>query len=177
MNAPVKGPDNAPVTIIEYTDYQCPFCKRVQPTLHTLFKEYEGKIRFASMSNPLSFHKNAMAAALAGRAAAKQGKFWEMHDLMFENSRALDDASLVKYAGQIGLDIEKFNADRNSEELKAYIKKEQAQAVKNGATGTPAFFINGKKLSGAQPISAFKAAVESALKAKANPKPAPDSKP
>jgi protein-disulfide isomerase len=170
MNAPLKGSPDAPVTIIEYTDYQCPFCKRVQPTLKSLFKEFPDKIRFASMNNPLSFHKKALPAAMAARAAGKQGKFWEMHELLFENSRALDDANLVKYAQKIGLDIEKFNADRKSEELKAEILKEQQQAVKNGATGTPAFFINGKKLSGARPLAQFKTAVEDALKTKKSTK-------
>lgn len=164
MNAPSKGPKDAPVTLIEYTDYQCPFCKKVQSTIDELLKEYTGKIRFATMSNPLSFHKKALPAALAGRAAGKQGKFWEMHHLLFENNRALDDANLVKYAEQLGLDIEQFNSDRKDENLKKEILKEQAQAVKFGATGTPAFFVNGKKLSGARPLAQFKAAVEDALK-------------
>jgi len=164
MNAPVKGPKDAPVTLIEYTDYQCPFCKRVQPTIHDLLKEYPGKIRFATMCNPLSFHKNALPAAMASRAAGKQGKFWEMHDLLFENNKALDDASLVKYAKKLELNIEQFNKDRKDENIKKEILKEQAQAIKLGATGTPAFFINGKKLSGARPLAQFKAAVEDALK-------------
>lgn len=170
MNAPLTGSPDAPVTIIEYTDYQCPFCKRVQPTLKTLLKEYPDKIRFASMNNPLSFHSKALPAAMAARAAGKQGKFWEMRDLLFENSRALDDASLVKYAKKLGLDVEKFDNDRKSEELKAEILKEQKQAIQNGATGTPAFFINGKKLSGARPLAQFKTAVENALKDKKSTK-------
>lgn len=166
MNAPFKGPEDAPVTFIEYTDYQCPFCKRVQPTLKSLLESYPDKIRFAVMNNPLSFHKNALPAAMAARAAGKQGKFWEMHYLLFENSRALDDANLVKYAEKIGLDLEKFNVDRKDEKLKAEILKEQQQGVKNNASGTPAFFINGKKHSGARPLAYFKTAVEEALKAK-----------
>jgi protein-disulfide isomerase len=164
MNAPVKGPKDAPVTLIEYTDYQCPFCKRVQPTIDSLLEAYPGKIRFATMCNPLPFHKNALPAALASRAARKQGKFWEMHHLLFENMKALDDASLVKYAKQLELNIEQFNKDRKDENLKKEILKEQAQAKKFGATGTPAFFVNGKKLSGARPLAQFKAAVEDALK-------------
>jgi protein-disulfide isomerase len=164
MNAPFKGPKDAPVTLIEYTDYQCPFCKRVQPTIDDLLKEYPGKIRFATMCNPLSFHKKALPAALAGRAAGRQGKFWEMHHLLFENNKALDDANLVKYAKQLDLNIEQFNKDRKDENLKKEILKEQAQALKFGATGTPAFFVNGKKLSGARPLAQFKAAVEDALK-------------
>ncbi len=166
MNAPTKGPKDASVTIIEYTDYQCSFCKRVQPTLKKLLEEYPGKIRFATMNNPLSFHKKALPAALAARAAGKQGKFWEMHDILFKNTKALDDADLVKYAEKLGLNIEQFNKDRNNEDIKTEILKEQKQAVKNGATGTPAFFVNGKKLSGAKPLTSFKMAVEAALKDK-----------
>jgi protein-disulfide isomerase len=164
MNAPSSGPKDAPITLIEYTDYQCPYCKRVQTTIHDLLEKYSGKIRFFTMCNPLSFHKNALPAALASRAAERQGKFWDMHHLLFENNKALDDANLVKYAQQLGLDIERFNADRKDEKLKQEILKEQAQAIKLGATGTPAFFINGKKLSGARPLAQFEAAVEEALK-------------
>ncbi len=163
MNAPVKGPQDAPVTIIEYTDYQCPFCKKVRATVEELLNDYPGKIRYAVMNNPLPFHKKALPAALAARAAKNQGKFWEMHELIFENSKALDDANLLKMAKKIGLNIEQFNTDRNNEKLKAEIKKEQDQAVKNNARGTPAFFINGKKISGAQPLSRFKTAVDEAL--------------
>lgn len=165
MNAPFKGPANAPVTIIEYTDYQCPFCQRVQQTLKNLFAEYPGKIRIATMNNPLGFHKNALPAAMAARAANKQGKFWAMHDLLYENARKLDDANLVKLAEKIGLNIEQFNKDRKDTVLEAEILKEQQQALKNNASGTPAFFINGKRISGAQPLAAFKEAVDEALKA------------
>lgn len=164
MNAPSRGPKDAPVTLIEYTDYECSYCKRVQTTVESLLKEYPDKIRFATMCNPLSFHKRALPAALASRAARKQGKFWEMHHLLFENNKALGDANLVKYAEELGLNIEQFNADRKDENLKKEIQREQAQAIKFGATGTPAFFVNGKKLSGAKPLAQFKAAVEDALK-------------
>ena len=166
LNAPVKGPEDAPVTLIEYTDYQCPYCRRVQPTLSALLEEFPGKVRFATLNNPLSFHKNALPAAMAARAAGIQEKFWEMHTLLFEDASALDDADLLEYAERLGLDIAKFNTDRNSKELKDEILQEQAQAVKNNATGTPAFFINGKKLSGAKPLNYFKTAIENELKAK-----------
>ena len=164
MHAPVKGPAKAPVTIIEYTDYQCPFCRRVQDTLREIEAEYEGKIRLAVMNNPLSFHKNALPAALAARAAGRQGKFWEMHELLFKNQAKLDEDNLVKLAQKLGLDIKRFNADRRDEKLKREIRAEQVQAIRNNATGTPAFFINGKKLSGAKPIQHFRNAIEEALK-------------
>ncbi len=167
MNAPSRGPEGAPITMIEYTDYQCPYCKKVQPTINALLESYPDKIRYYTMNNPLSFHKRALAAAMTARAAGRQGKFWEMHHLLFENTKALNDEDLVNYAEKLELDLEKFNKDRNDEKLKGVILKEQAQAVKNRATGTPAFFINGKKLSGAKPLDAFKKAIEDALKPKA----------
>ncbi|MBI5788025.1 MAG: thioredoxin domain-containing protein [Candidatus Schekmanbacteria bacterium] len=163
MHAPLRGEANAPVTIIEYTDYQCPFCKHVQGVLQAVRSEYRGKVKIYTMNNPLSFHQNALPAALAVRAAGKQGKFEEMHNLIFENTQNLTDETLLKLAGQLGLNIGQFNVDRQNEELKKEILKEQEQALKNGATGTPAFFINGKKLSGAKPLSEFKAAIDKAL--------------
>ena len=175
MNAPSKGPTDAPVTMIMYLDYQCPFCKQVNATLKALLNEYPDKIRLFVMNNPLSFHKNAMPAALAARAAERQGKFWEMHDSIFESSAPLDDSNLLKIAEKAGLNIEKFNADRNDEQLKAEILKEQEQAVKNGATGTPATFVNGKKYGGAKPLPEFKNAVDAALK-EANVTAIPGSK-
>ncbi len=163
MNAPVKGPENAPVTIIEYTDYMCPFCKRAQETINALFEEYQGKIRLAVLNNPLAFHKNALSLALASRAAARQGKFWQMRAMIFENPSSLQEADLVKLAQKLGLNIEQFNKDRNDAQLKAEILAEQKQALENGANGTPAFFINGKLLSGALPLGVFKEKIESAL--------------
>ncbi len=117
MNAPFKGPKDAPVTIIEYTDYQCSFCKQIQPIIDALFKKYPGKICFATMNNPLPSHKNALFAAMASRAAARQGKFWEMHELIFENSESLNNTKLIKLAEKIGLNIEQFNRDIKDKKL------------------------------------------------------------
>ena len=113
---------------------------------------------------PLSFHSKAPAAHAAAEAALMQDKFWEMHDLIFENQRDLSTATFEKYAKQIGLDIEQYKKDLKSEALKKRIADDTSQARKLGATGTPAFFINGRFLSGAQPIDSFKRLIDEMLK-------------
>ena len=119
-------------------------------------KAYPGEVRVAFKHNPLGFHQNAMPAAKAAEAAGNQGKFWEMHDKIFENNKELSEDNYVKWAGEIGLDVEKFKKDMADPKLEARIKAQQAQGIKLGARGTPAFFINGRFLSGAQPVDNFK---------------------
>ncbi|RMG11103.1 MAG: thioredoxin [Deltaproteobacteria bacterium] len=162
--APVKGPPNAPVTIIEFSDFQCPFCGRVESTLKQLEDKYAGKIRLAFKHQPLPFHQHAFLAAEAAMAAHEQGKFWEYHDKLFQNQRALTRADLERYAKELGLDMDKFRAALDSGKFKSYIQADQALAAKVGANGTPTFFINGRKLVGAQPISSFEAVIDSELK-------------
>ena len=113
---------------------------------------------------PLSFHKNAPAAHAAAEAALMQGKFWEMHDLIFKNQRDLSTETFEKYAAQLGLDLEKYKKDLDSAALKKRIDGDTSQARQLGATGTPAFFINGRFLSGAQPIDSFKRLIDEMLK-------------
>lgn len=105
-------------------------------------------------------HNRAMPAAMAAEAAGKQGKFWEMHDKLFQDPRALTDENIEKYATEIGLDMAKFKEDLKSKDLQAKIKKQQSQGATLGARGTPAFFVNGRFLSGAQPFEAFKALID-----------------
>ncbi len=164
--APVKGPKNAPVTIVAFSDFQCPFCSRVVPTLHELEKQYEGKIKVAFKNQPLPFHQNARIAANAGLAANEQGKFWEMHDKMFANQQALDRASLERYAQEIGLDMGKFKSALDSNKFDAQVTKDSNEGQAIGANGTPTFFINGRQLVGAQPIEQFKALIDEELKKK-----------
>lgn len=163
-NAPVKGPKNAPVTIVAYSDFECPFCSRVVPTLKQLEEQYKGKIKVAFKHQPLPFHQNARLAAAASMAAHEQGKFWEMHDKLFENQRALDRASLDSYAKQIGLDVKKFGQALDSKKFEALITADSTEGSKVGANGTPTFFINGRQLVGAQPINAFQAIIDDELK-------------
>jgi protein-disulfide isomerase len=164
-DAHVKGPAQALVTIVEWSDFQCPFCSRVNPTIDQISKEYGDKVRVAFKHNPLPMHNRAMAAAVAAEAAGKQGpdKFWKMHDLLFANAKELTDENFVEWAGEVGLDVEKFKIDLKDAALEKKVKQQQAQGAKLGARGTPAFFVNGRFLSGAQPFEAFKNLIDEEL--------------
>ena len=164
--APVKGPKNAPVTIVAFSDFQCPFCSRVVPTLHDLEKQYGNKVKIAFKHQPLPFHPNARPAAAASMAANEQGKFWEMHDKLFANQGALDRQNLEKYAQELGLDMGKFKAAMDGNKFDALITKDSTEGTAIGANGTPTFFINGRQLVGAQPIDQFKAIIDDELKKK-----------
>jgi len=161
--APVKGPANAPVTIVIFSDFQCPFCSKVEPTLKQIEETYGSKVRFAWKNQPLPFHQFAMGAAEAALAANEQGKFWEMHDKIFENQSALTATDLERYASEVGLDMAKYKAAASSGKFKAQIQADQAEGAKIGANGTPTFFINGQKLVGAQPFPAFKSLIDAEL--------------
>ncbi len=168
---PQHGPSDALVTIVEFSDFECPFCGRVEPTLTQVQNKYGKDVRVVWMNNPLPFHKNAKPAATAAlEAQAQKGDkgFWAMHEKLFANQKALTEADLEKYAKEIGLDMKKFKAALESDKYADTIKKQQALATSLGARGTPAFFINGRNLRGAQPLPAFEALVDEELaKAKA----------
>ncbi len=167
----VKGKKDAPVTIVEFTDYQCPFCGRyVKEAYQNIIKDYvdKGKVRYILRNLPLPFHKHSEDAAVAAYCAGKQGKYWEMHDKLFANQKeweGLSDAkdTFIKYGKDLGIDIK---ACLDDEAVKKEIGKDLEMARKIGANGTPTFFINGKMLVGAQPFTAFKTMIEEALKGK-----------
>jgi len=148
---PTKGPDSAKVKIIAVSEFECPFCARVLPTIQKIRDTYKDDVQIVFANNPLSFHARAMPAAQAAYAAHEQGKFWEMHDLMFANQRALTDENFEKWAKDLGLDMAKFKASISSNKHKAQIEKEQQLYTSRGARGTPGFFINGRLVSGASP--------------------------
>jgi protein-disulfide isomerase len=154
-NSPVKGPKDAAITIVEFSDFECPFCTRGDNTVKEVMKNYEGKVKIAFKNLPLSFHKNAEPAARAALAAGKQGKFWEMHDALFANQKSLGDAFYTKTAEGLGLDMTKFKADMASEELKNSIKADMKQAEELGISGTPGFVVNGVMVKGAYPYEHF----------------------
>jgi protein-disulfide isomerase len=159
-DSPVLGPVDAKITVVWFSDYQCPFCKRVQSTIEDVRREYGDDVRIVAKHNPLPFHKDALPAAIAAEAAHKQGKFWELQELLYENNRDLTKANFAKWAKTVGCDVAKFKKDLEDRDLEDRIKDDQALAAKVGARGTPAFFINGRFLSGAQPLDAFKRLID-----------------
>jgi protein-disulfide isomerase len=163
-DAPVKGSASAPVTMIAFSDFQCPFCSRAVPVMKQIEDQYKGKVRIAFKQLPLPFHDKAHLAAEAALAANEQGKFWQMHNKLFANQQALDRPSLEKYAEELGLNMGKFKAALDSGKFKDRVDRESKEGAAVGATGTPTFFINGKKLVGAQPFDQFKTAIDAELK-------------
>ena len=161
--APVRGAANAPITIVTFSDFECPYCGRVLPSVEQVMKEYEGKVKLAFRHNPLDFHENAMPAAKAAIAAQRQGKFWEMHDKLFANQKALTPANFKKFAQELKLDMKKFEADMKDPKAEEMIKADMAFARGNDAGGTPSFFINGVLLVGAQPFPRFKEVIDALL--------------
>jgi|SRR5579871_4563516 len=160
---PSKGPADAALVMVVFSDFQCPFCKRVEPTLADLERHYGGKLRVVWKNYPLPFHNDARPAAEAAMAAGEQGKFWQMHDILFENNTALDRASLEKYAAAIGLDLARFKADLDAERYKARIEADMKEGNDVGVNGTPAVFINGRKIAGAYPLETFQKVADQEL--------------
>ncbi len=163
-SAPILGSEKAVVTIVEWSDFQCPFCNRVSPTLAQIREEYGDRVRFAFKHMPLAIHPQAAGAHAAAEAAHRQGRFWEMHDLIFANQRDLAVETLAGYAEALGLDMDRYARDVESKDIAKSISEDLAQAQKLNVTGTPSFFINGRFLSGAQPFSAFKRVIDEVLK-------------
>ncbi len=162
--APVRGAADAPVTIVEFSDFECPFCKQTHPTLKQLLERYPGKVRLAYRDFPLdSIHPQARRAAEAARCASDQGKFWEYHDVLFTQSPQLALEDLRRYAGQVGLDVTKFDGCLAAGVNKAAVQRDLDEGNRLGITGTPAFFINGRTLTGAQPPEAFTRLIEQEL--------------
>jgi protein-disulfide isomerase len=159
----VKGNKDARVTIVEFSDFQCPYCARLQPTLKQVLEAYPNDVKLVYKDYPLSFHKNARPAAKAARAAGEQGKFWEMHDLIFANFSSLSEDKFMQFARQIGLDMEKFKADFKSNKYDALIQKDIELGLKVGVTGTPTLFMNGKRMQ-RRSFDFFKESIEGYLK-------------
>lgn len=160
---PSKGPKNAPVTIVEFSDFECPYCSRANETLAKVEEAYEGKVRIVFRDYPLSFHPNAQKAAEAGHCADDQGKFWEMHDKMFANQRALEVMNLKEYAKDIGLDSKAFDACLDSGAKAELVRENFEAGLDLGVRGTPAFFVNGKMIAGALPFEEFQKVIDKEL--------------
>jgi predicted DsbA family dithiol-disulfide isomerase len=143
---PFKGPETAPVTIVVFDDYQCPYCVRLNPILEQVLKKYPEDVKLVIKHFPLRMHKFAKKASRASLAAHKQNKFWEYHDMIFENYKGLNDDKFPEFAAALNLDVEKFKTDMNSKPMGDIIKKDMAEGKKAGVSGTPTVFINGKRL-------------------------------
>ena len=160
-NSPTMGNPNAPVTIVEFSDYQCPFCDKGAKTVKELYQKYPNDVRIVFKNYPLPFHQQAPDASRAALAAGEQGKYWEMHDKLFGNFKNFKaNASDMKgyaagFAQELGLDVEKFKRDFDKPEFGQMIEADKQLGAKIGVQGTPHFFINGVRLSGAQPIEKF----------------------
>lgn len=159
----IKGKKEAPVTIVEFSDYQCPYCSKLQPTLNQVLAAYPDDVKLVFKDFPLSFHKQAKNAAKAARAAGEQGKYWEMHDLLFKDFNKLTDDSFKTYATQLGLDTAKFTADFSSNKYDALIQQDINQGRGAGVTGTPSLFVNGKRMQ-RRSFADFKATIDGYLK-------------
>ncbi len=167
--APV-GTTTSGVLIVEYSDFQCPACRSYYPIVRQLVEEYKTQVTFVYRHFPLiSIHGNAEFAARASEAAALQGKFWEMHDLLFEKqnewaSVADIEPLFISYATLIGIDAEKFRADWVSKGVKDIVKASRLHSLKEGLQGTPTFFVNGQKIENPNSLEQFKAVINSAIK-------------
>lgn len=159
---PMRGNPNAPVTIIAFSDYQCPFCKRAEPTVEKVLKDYGDKVRFVYRDFPLSFHKFAREAAEAANCANSLGKFWPYHDKLIA-AQDLSVENLKKLAGEVGMNQKKFDTCLKEKKFSKDIDKDIAAGTAAGVDGTPAFFINGRMLSGAQPYAKFKEVIDEEL--------------
>lgn len=160
---PELGAKDAPITIVEFSDFQCPFCGRAEPTLKQVREKYGDKVRVIYMDFPLGIHDHALDAASAGRCAGEQGKFWQFHDAMFADQTKLTPADLKANAKKLGLDTAKFNDCLDKGKYKAEIESDLAQGKDLGIDGTPAFFINGRPLTGAQPFEKFQSTIDEEL--------------
>lgn len=166
----LRGDTSAPVTIVEFADYQCPYCEKVEASIQELLKKYPGKVNVAFRDFPLTaIHPNAQKASEAARCAGKQGKFWEFHDALFSAQAKLDEPGLKAEAHSLGLDDKAFSSCLESAEFARQIARDQEDGKNAGISSTPGFFINGVFLSGAQPAAEFEKLIDHELKMTAQP--------
>jgi protein-disulfide isomerase len=162
----LRGNPNAPVTIVEFSDFQCPYCQRAYPTVQAVLSKYAKQVKLSYRDFPLrGLHPQAEMAAQASRCAGEQGKFWEYHDELFNKPNQLSKEQLAEHATTVGLDREQFQACLDSGRFDGSIEQDLQEGMQAGVTGTPAFFIDGILVSGAQPASVFEKTIEGELAA------------
>src|SRR5215831_2484672 len=155
-DSPAQGPANAPIELIEFSDFQCPYCLRAHPVVKQVLSTYGDKIRFVYRNYPLPNHPNARPAAEAAQCAAEQGKFWAYHDRLFADQSKLANDDLKRTAAELGMNAGQFNACFDTHKYQARIEADVRAGNEAGVSGTPAFYINGRMLTGAQPFEVFK---------------------
>ena len=163
-DAPGIGPKDAKVRIVEFSDFQCPFCGRARATINKINEEYKGKVRYVFRDFPLSFHKDAPKAHEATHCAGDQNKYWEMNKKLFSSQQALKVDDLKKYAQELKLNSKKFDECLDSGKHTEKVKKETEEGSSLGVSGTPAYFINGRMISGARPFEDFQEIIEDELR-------------
>jgi protein-disulfide isomerase len=161
--SPSKGPEDAPVKIAVFTDFQCPYCAKLAEMIDQVVDKYTEKIRVVFKNYPIRSHQYAEKAALAALAADRQGKFWEFHDLLFADYRNLDDEKVREFARELNLDMEKFESDWSDPRLSAHIQTDTRQGSQAGVRGTPTVFINGRRLKD-RSLEGFSKMIDEALK-------------
>lgn len=162
----LRGPDTAPLTLLEYGDFECPYCGAAHPVVLAVRRSLGKLLRTAFRHFPLhNVHPHAQLAAEAAEAAGSQAKFWEMHDQLFENQHALDAGSLVAHARKIGLDLKQFSHELNAGTHTARVREDFLSGVRSGVNGTPAFYINGVRYDGPADVASMVMALEEALQA------------
>jgi len=164
--SPTRGTPGAPIELVEFTDFECPFCVRAESVLKQVLDAYGDRIRLVYRAFPLPIHSNARPAAEAAACASEQDKFWPYHDRLFAEAGKLSDADLKKAAVDLGMNAERFNACVDEHRYKAVVEADQQAGNEAGVNGTPAFFVNGRLLSGAQPFEAFKRIIDEELELK-----------
>ncbi len=159
----IQGSKDAPVTLVEYGDFECPYCGAAYPIVKAITEELKDYLRFVFRNFPLSeIHSHALHAAFAAESAGLQGKFWEMHNMLFEHQDALEDEDLVSYAQQLGLDTKKFAKDFASPQVAKKVREDFMSGVRSGVNGTPTFFINGIRYDGSYEYEPLREALEAA---------------
>lgn len=162
--AMTRGPATAPVTVVEWSDYECPFCRRAQEVLQRLQGEFPDTVRFVFKDFPLRSHPNALPAALAARCAGVQGRYWEYHDLLFVAQPDLSRDHLIAYARRLGLDAPAFTECLDTARFRDAVLADQREGREAGVRATPTFFINQRKIEGALPLDEFRDAIKQALR-------------
>ena len=163
-NDPIRGPENAPITIVEFSDFQCPYCAGVQPTLKEILAAFPNDVRLIYKQYPLNIHQYARQAAVASLAAHAQGKFWQMHDKLFGNYTAINQENIKRWAGEVGLDMARFEQEMLAGAYESSIQKDMTDGAAAKVMGTPSLFINGKRVRD-RSFEGFKSAIQEELAA------------